>query len=187
MKVFSVVVLTLLLLSAVLVPQVEARQMSLEAEGEVSIYSKSGNQRTQTATLIEGEGYVNYTGDTTIRSTSVNQGYGIELISAEDTDNLLTGVVSTRMLNGEGAQYYYALKIVSNPATAAILDLQYRSHTELFANLDIEAEAFVEDGIFRSYVDLYNPVIGSSIYEEIYVDGYAWYLDLISISDPDEE
>ena len=187
MRIMLVVIAVVLAIVIFVVSQANARQMSLEADGEVNIYSKSGNQRATTAVSIIGEGQVYYGNDSSIETASVRQGYTIELFSAENTRDKLVGIVSTEMTNGNGSLYRYALKISPNPATAAILDFQYNVGTEAFASLDISADVFVEEGLFRNYIDIYNPSVGKGLFEEIAVLGYVRYLDSISISEPETE
>ncbi len=172
------------ILLAFLAQGVESREMSLEAEGDISIHSVSGNSKTKTASSVEGNGYINYNSGSEISSTSVVQGYSMELKSGDNTKTPLTGIVSTRVLNGNGAVYYYALKIIPNPGTVAILDIHYSSSNIAFASLDIESKVYVEKGIFRNYIDISNEESDLSIYEEIFVKGYANFWDIISIADP---
>lgn len=165
--------------------KVNAREMVLQAEGTINIYSTSGNNRSTSAVLIEGDGEVNYSNKGNSTRTSHRRTNEIEITAAQETTTPISAITSSKVINGNGVEYLYALKVAPSRGQTASINKEYKTSMNDFATLKVESEVFVEQGVFRNYIDIRNEVIGRYIYEEIFVDGFVFYLDSISISDLD--
>lgn len=187
MKALVAVLLTIALLAVSVVP-VSAldRDMSLEADGRVSIESNIENSSSQAATRVSGEGEVYYASDSVVGEDSFDQAHSIELQSAVSTLRPLKAIVGFKTEDN-----IYAILIRPDQGEGAFVDVHFEAAAGDddigFTMMEVSAHAEVTRGEFRSFIDVFDISRGISLREAIRVWGLVRFLDRLTLSVPVED
>lgn len=157
------------------------RDMMLEADGIIEIYSKSESRAGAAAFKISGEGELQLEHTGKIGPGSFTHGLQIAMITADKPLRRMEAISAFK----SGENYYYAVMAAPGRNEEAALKVNYEASEGDYTEIRIDAEVFTA-GEFRNYLAAYNPVTGMSIEELMRVIGQAYYQENLFISEFDE-
>jgi len=161
------------------------RSTSLEAEGRISVHSVIENEDTKSGVSIKGDGQVEYHSDTLTTIETLEHNLVVETTTQDKLRPLRT--IYALQIDIDSLDFVYALLTQPSYNESARMNMAAMVDTVPFGDLDVAAEVFVTEGMFRNYVKLWHPESEIRLEEAMRIIGRTWYLDYITFSVPVED
>ncbi len=183
MRIMVIALVVMLLFSSVVGASSFERDRSLEAEGQVDLYTEVGSAEAVTYTGIKGEGKVALEDSVSVKELSLDSSIAMALSTDANTRRTLRGAYAVDLV---GQQGFYGTMINPSAGSVAFLD-QYVSVTSFLDDDDkwintifeTDMEAYVEKGRFRSIIDFVGDDGVTTLYENLSVKGKTFIQDYL--------
>lgn len=174
------VLIVAILLCLVIALPVSARTLVIQAEGEVEYFSRTKNEVSTAAVSIQGNGKLDYKMSGETGAASLSQEHEMAMTGPMTAIvALFSAAKEYAKLEDEDERYIYAVMVAPAEGESGKLSAKFNTalSEEAIYSFDVEVEAEVT-GELRNYIEMYNPTSEVKLYEEMRINGWAYYLDL---------
>jgi len=168
-----IIVILLLLLPGT--AEAMGRDMQLDAEGRIEYNSHVSNSNAKAGLDVRGDGQLTLDSSGAYTADQLDQSYGLQITAKHDT-LLPIRAITAAMVNGQT----YALMVAPGKGETGALEVNYEVGIGDMYQSQFTAEAVVDQGEFRSYVNITANEV--TLEEELRVRGSAWFIDMITVS-----